>query len=227
MPHLVGRVEPLHGPPVQRLGEERDEPISNGWVEQFGVEARDSSGRWIGIGPAVAPHGTYSRGHFVQGCRRRVPVRRRVPTLSWAFGQERVEVAGGAGLQGGVWGAGQREVEEHEVQGSVTPPRPHTKVVGFQVAMRHTFAFQVADDLKQVVAEAVEQVEANPAVRGQSIGQCEAISIVGIPGGGKSKGRSAADPLDAEQLDDADVVELSGHGLRLVAVRRGPRPWRS
>ena len=36
----------------------------------------------------------------------------------------------------------------------------HTEIVGFQIAMRHTFAFQYADDFKQVVAEAVEEVEA-------------------------------------------------------------------
>ena len=213
---------------MQRLGEERHEPVADGGVEQLWIEARDLVRKVDRIGPAVAPDGSDSRGHFVQRCRRGVPVGGRVPPLSWALGQERVEVAGGAGLQGGVGGPGEREVEQHEVQGSVPAPRSDTEVVGLEVAMRNALAFQYADDLEQVVAEAVEQVEPEPALRGQAIGQCEATSIVGIAGGGKSKGRAAADTFDAEQLDDADVAQVCrARGLRLVGAPRVPRPWRS
>ena len=97
--HLVGRVEPVGGPPVKCLGEEGDQPVADGGVEQLRVEARDLVGKVDRIGPTVAPDGADAGGHLVKRRRRGVAVGGRVPPLARALGQEGVEVAGRAGLQ--------------------------------------------------------------------------------------------------------------------------------
>ena len=106
------------------------------------------------------------------------------------------------------------------MQGSVAAPWAHAEVVGLQVAVRDALAFQHADDLEQVIAEAVEKVEAQSAMCRQAIGQCEPIAIVGIAGGGESKRRAAADAFDAEELAAAAVAQVC-QGTGFVAQTLG------
>jgi len=71
-----------------------------------------------------------------------------------------------------------------------------------------------ARDLEQVVAEALQQVEAEPALGDEPVGQGHAELVVGIAGRRQSQRRPSPDSFDAGELDDPGMAELlQGTGL--------------
>jgi hypothetical protein len=205
--HLAGVVEAVGGLSLQRSCEKGDEAVADRRVEQFCVELWGLVGKVERVGPAVTPNRASTGRHLVQGGGGGVPVGGGVPPTAGTLGEEGVEVTGCAGLEACVGSTGEREVEQHQVQRAVATARADTEIVGFEVAVGNALALEYADDLEEVVAEAVEEVETESTLDGKPVRKREALTVVGVTGGSEPKGGAAADPFDSEQLDDPDVAE--------------------
>ena len=59
--------------------------------------------------------------------------------------------------------AGEREIEEHQVQLVAPADLAHRDVVRLDVAVRDALLFQVVDHVEQVFAESLEEIDVEPA----------------------------------------------------------------
>ena len=99
----------------------------------------------------------------------------------------------------------QREREKSNSTRCSASPRPtggNADVVGLDVAVGDAFAFQEDDGLQQVFAEALEQVEAEPAFFADALAQGLVAGLV------QEDGRAIAELKDAVAADDQRAVEL-------------------
>ena len=115
---------------------------------------------------AIAPKGRFANGHLVQSDRQGEALRVQIPTRWLAQAQEGVEV--GVGARGDVVGrcAAQREIEQNELQFSraAFSAFSDTDVFWLEVAVGHALVFEVVDDLDQLFAKALQQVQLQSAV---------------------------------------------------------------
>ena len=130
-----------------------------------------SHSRCDGLGRAVAPSRQRPGGHLVKRRGGGVPLGVQVPAWRLPQGKQRVEVARRAGPDVLGRGPRQREIEQHEVQ--LVAPADHADgdVVGLDVAVRDALLLQVIHDVQQVLAEALEQIDVEPAFLAQPLAQ--------------------------------------------------------
>ena len=177
------------GVPPQGLAEERHQRLAECRVEQLLVDGRLALDLRR-LAAAVAPLRQRAGGQLEEGHGGGVSLGVQVPPLPQ--GQHRVEVALGAGLDVLGRRAGQREVEQDQVQLVAPADRPDADVVGLDVAVRDALLLQVLDDLQQVLAEPLEQIDVQPALLAQPLAQRL------WPGRPQQQARLAA---DLERLD--------------------------
>ena len=168
--HLLGVVEAATIVPRQGLGEEGGHGLAQGGLEGLGIQA-DLVLDHRGVALAIAPHRQGAGGHLVEGDRGGEALGIGVPARGLAQGQEGVEVGHGAGADVLGRGVGQGEVEQHQVQLLALAHECDAEVLGLDVAMGHAFLLQPVDCLEQVLAEALEELEVQPALLAQALGQ--------------------------------------------------------
>ena len=201
--HLLGVVVAFARVAPQRAGEEGAQPVAHDRVEHLALDGGLDlqHGR---RGPPVAPDRWLADRHLVQRHRQREAFGVQVPARRPAQRQEGVEVGRRAGGQVGQRRAAQREVEQHELQ-LAGAGRADADVLGLDVAVRDALALQVVHRLDQLAAEALQQVQRQPALVAQQ-GRQRLLARVA------QQQRGA--PGDAERLavgDDVLVVQPGQH----------------
>ncbi len=153
----------------QRCPEERHQRVGVRRVEHLRFDPRlVRHGRRIGLAVAVDRGAT--GGHLEEDHRGRVPFRGRVIAVA-GTGEEGVEIGRRSRLRRRRGRPAQREVEQHQVLGPVTPVLPHPEVGRLDVAMIDTGLVQRDERVEQVRAEPVEQIDGQPGTSPENIGQ--------------------------------------------------------
>src|SRR5262245_13117208 len=115
-----------------------------------------------GIGLAISPLGPCPGCQLVQRRGDGVPLR--VQVAPWRLPQrkQRIEIASRASIKVLGRGPGQRKVEEHQVQPVATANWTNANVVRLDVPMRDTLFFEIVDNIQEVFAEALQQIDVQP-----------------------------------------------------------------
>ena len=173
--HLLGATEALLDIGLQCLREERSEASGCGSVEHRLVDRR-----WRvdhgGVGSAVAVDRLRARGELEQGDSGGVAVGGRIPSLA-AF-EERVDVAGGAGLDAFDGCRRQREVEQHEVERVLLAAWRDAEVLRLDVAVGAAHLFEVPEGEQQIFAPPFGEFGADGSA-GEAARQGAALAEVG------------------------------------------------
>ena len=159
--HLLGIVEPLGDvrggrPSGRRAAAPSRRPGSNA----SGLMVISVPGGRCEGSVVPSPHcGKRARGQLVERHGGGVALGVQVPARRLAQRQQRVEVAGGPGADVLGRRAGEREIEEHDVQLVAPAHHAHRDVVRLDVAVRDALFLQVVDHVQQVFAEALQEVD--------------------------------------------------------------------
>ena len=209
--HLFGVVEPLGDVAAQGLGEEFGERLAQGrWIEQLGVDRDLGVGAQVRrVGRAVTPLGQRTGGQFVQRDRGSVSFGVQIPPRGLAERQQRVEITGRSGADVVGRRPGEREVEQDQVELLSASDHAHGDVVRLDVAMGDALFFEMVDHAQQVFAEALQQVDVQPAFFAQPMAKCldQAFIAVGEHGT-HQEAEVLADLHRPDQIDDARVPQL-------------------
>ncbi len=160
-----------------------------------------------------SPHcGSVPGGQLVERHGGGVALGVQVPARRLAQRQERIEVAGGPGADVLGRRAGEGEVEEHDVQLVAAADHADRDVVRLDVAVRDALFLQVVDHVQQVFAEALQEVDVQPAFLAPPLaeGLDELLVLVGEDRPHEEP--DAVADLDViGELDDVRVAELLEH----------------
>ena len=160
--HVIGGVETLRRVALQRPGQELHEAAAHLGVDRLDQQRRLHLGAQIGrVAAAIAPHRGFPSGHLVDRHRSGIALGGQIETLTPRIGQERIEIHRGARTQIVGGGAGQREVEQHQMGLLAWTHRDDAQVVGLHIAVRDPDLFQIADRLEQVLAPTAQKVGAD------------------------------------------------------------------
>ena len=208
--HLLRAVVAGAVVPGQRLGEEAGQGRADGGVEPLRVQG-DLVLDEHGVAQPVAPSGQVPGRHFVQGHGRGEALRIHVPTRRPAQPQEGVQVPGGTRahvLRGGVR---EREVEHHQRQRLVPAALGHADVVRLEVAVRDPLLLQPLHHVQQLVPEALQEVEREPAFLPDAVR--EGVRAAAVLGAGHrhEQGRVAGELHVPVDLDDVLVAQRAQH----------------
>ena len=201
--HLLGVVEPPGRVAVQGPAEEGGQPVADGRVEPLGLDRqRGVDQRRVRPPPPRQGAG----GHLVERDPGRVPLGRLVPARWRAFAKERVEVGAGADPDLVRRHPSEREVEQDELEPALAGT--DADVVGLDVAVGDAVPLQRGDRLEQVVAEPLEQLQPEPGLLAEPLGQRLVARLVEHQDG------PALDLADVVQADDELAADpLQGLGL--------------
>ena len=173
------------------------------------------------VAAAIAPLGERARGHLVErggdGVALGVAV---VPRRRTAERQHRVEIADRAGADIFRGRGREREVEEDELEHVLAAGEPDGDVVGLDVAVRHALLFEVTDDVDQVFAEPLEQVDVEAAFLADAA--AERLDAIVVEVGEHRPHEEARVVADLHRLLEGDNAMVSVVGERLEGSRLGP-----
>ena len=168
--HLFGVVESLGRRPLEGPREEGGEFRPNGRLKTLRLE-RDLAVELGRIAAVVAPRGAGPRGHLVERHRGGPVLGLAVVAAERPEREQRIEVGDGAGPEVFQRRAGEREIEEDEMEGVVAATHADGDVVGLDVAVEHSLGFEMVQPFEQVGAKPFEEVDLEPALAAEAVGE--------------------------------------------------------
>ena len=140
--HLFGVVESLGRCPLEGSREEGREFRPNCRLKTFRLEC-DLTVELGWVAAIVAPGGTGPCGHLVERHRRGPVFGLAVVAAERSEREKRVEVGDGACPEVFQWRAGEREIEQDQMQRVVAAAHANCDVVGLDVAVEHALGFEM------------------------------------------------------------------------------------
>ena len=134
-----------------------------------------------------------------------------------AEGEERIEVADGAGADVFLRHRGEGEIEEDDLEGVIAAHPADGDVVGLDVAVGDPLLLEVADDVDEVFAEALEELDVEAALLANPAGEGLDPLVVGV--GEDWPHEEAGMVADRHLLHE-------GHDPRVAVLRQGAKRGR-
>ena len=134
-----------------------------------------------------------------------------------AEGKQRIEVADGAGADVFLRHRGEGEIEEDDLEGVIAAHPADGDVVGLDVAVGDPLLLEVADDVDEVFAEALEELDVKPALLADPAGEGLDPLVVGV---GEHRPHE-----EAGMVADRHLLH-EGHDPRVAVLRQGTKRGR-
>ena len=215
--HLLGVVEAEGDVAAEGAREEAGKRRAEIGVEEIGVDRRLGVDERR-IAAAVPPLRQAPRSHLVErggdGVALGVAVK---PGRRAAEGEERIEVADGAGADVFLRHRGEGEIEEDDLEGVIAAHPADGDVVGLDVAVGDPLLLEVADDVDEVFAEALEELDVEAALLADPAGEGLDPLVVGV--GEDWPHEEAGMVADRHLLHE-------GHDPRVAVLRQGAKRGR-